>query len=227
MTEEEPPHQRIGFSSLSDGLIHRPRRWLLRRSVFGVAGLRPPIAEHTEAEGRLLQSHASGARCIVELGVAEGGSAVALREVMDPHGTLVLVDPSPPGRLFGRNMAEIVARRTVASVPRGDVIWIRQSSERAGSEWQREIDFLFIDADHSFAAVIRDWELWTPCLREGGLVALHDAVVAPETWITDDDGPARLLKRLRSHPSWRLVGSADTMAVLEKTGSGTATALQG
>src|SRR5947207_12309655 len=102
MTEGKLLQRGAGLRSLLSGaLLHRPQQGLLRRSVFGVVGLRPPIAEHTESEGRLLQTYASGAGCIVELGVAEGGSAVALREVMDPHGTLVLVDPYPPGRLFG------------------------------------------------------------------------------------------------------------------------------
>src|SRR5690349_4553788 len=106
MTEKKPTEPGISSSSpLLGDVLHRPHRRLLRRSVFGVVRLRPPIAEHTEAEGRLLQRYASGAECIVELGVAEGGSAGALREVMDPHGTLVLVDPYPSGRLFGRNMA--------------------------------------------------------------------------------------------------------------------------
>lgn len=36
------------------------------------------------------------------------------------------------------------------------------------------IDFLFIDADHNYNAVRRDWDLYYPLVSEGGVVAMHD-----------------------------------------------------
>jgi predicted O-methyltransferase YrrM len=38
----------------------------------------------------------------------------------------------------------------------------------------RPVDFLFIDADHSYDSVKRDFELWSPLVRSGGIVAFHD-----------------------------------------------------
>ena len=38
----------------------------------------------------------------------------------------------------------------------------------------RRIDFLFVDGDHSYEGVRRDFELYTPFVRSGGIVALHD-----------------------------------------------------
>jgi predicted O-methyltransferase YrrM len=40
----------------------------------------------------------------------------------------------------------------------------------------RPVDFLFIDGDHTYDGVARDFELYTPLVRPGGLVALHDIV---------------------------------------------------
>ena len=37
-----------------------------------------------------------------------------------------------------------------------------------------DIDLLFIDGDHTFAGVNRDWDLYSPLVRPGGLVVLHD-----------------------------------------------------
>lgn len=37
-------------------------------------------------------------------------------------------------------------------------------------------DLAFIDGDHSEAGVRRDLELWSPLVRDGGLVAFHDTV---------------------------------------------------
>ena len=39
-----------------------------------------------------------------------------------------------------------------------------------------QVDFLFIDGDHSYAGVKADFELYSPLVRSGGLVALHDIV---------------------------------------------------
>lgn len=39
---------------------------------------------------------------------------------------------------------------------------------------EREIDFLFIDGDHSYEGVKQDWEMYSPLVRIGGLIAFHD-----------------------------------------------------
>ena len=36
------------------------------------------------------------------------------------------------------------------------------------------IDFLFLDGNHEYAATLRDFEEWSPLLRPGGSIALHD-----------------------------------------------------
>jgi predicted O-methyltransferase YrrM len=35
-------------------------------------------------------------------------------------------------------------------------------------------DFLFIDGDHTYDSVRRDWDNYSPMVREGGIIALHD-----------------------------------------------------
>ena len=41
--------------------------------------------------------------------------------------------------------------------------------------FQKEpLDFLFIDGDHSYEGVKRDFELYSPLVKEGGLIGLHD-----------------------------------------------------
>lgn len=39
---------------------------------------------------------------------------------------------------------------------------------------ERKVDFLFIDGDHTYEGVKQDWELYSPLVRPGGLVAFHD-----------------------------------------------------
>jgi predicted O-methyltransferase YrrM len=41
-------------------------------------------------------------------------------------------------------------------------------------------DFIFIDGNHMYDAVKRDFELYTPLVRKGGIIALHDIGYAEE-----------------------------------------------
>ena len=42
------------------------------------------------------------------------------------------------------------------------------------------IDFLFIDGDHRYAGVKKDYKLYSDLVRPGGLIALHDIRPNPE-----------------------------------------------
>lgn len=48
------------------------------------------------------------------------------------------------------------------------------SVEAAGHVVDESLDFVFIDAIHSFEAVSSDLNAWFPKVRRGGLVAGHD-----------------------------------------------------
>ena len=58
-------------------------KWL-RHPIFAWLGIRPVWGQHTAGEHAALKKWATGKSSIVEIGVAEGASAVALREVMLP-----------------------------------------------------------------------------------------------------------------------------------------------
>ena len=201
-------------------LLHRPAPGWRNRHLFGALGMRPPIAQHSHTEAALLMRYAAGADTIVELGVAEGGSAAELRAAMSPRGQLFLVDPYEPGR-FGLSLVRMVARRAVNDVRRGRVKWVRSPSDVAVVGWGRRIDFLFIDADHSYERAAGDWSLWTPFVAPGGHVALHDSVVFPGGWTDERSGPVRLLGEILAPPlapavAWTLVDQADSLSILRR-----------
>ncbi len=43
-----------------------------------------------------------------------------------------------------------------------------------------QLDLLFIDGDHSYAGVSQDFFDYSPLVRGGGIIALHDVVPGPE-----------------------------------------------
>lgn len=175
------------------------------------------MAEHARAEGELLERFAQGARTVVEIGVAEGVSASRLRNVMDPDGTLYLIDPFEPGNI-GISFTRMIARRAVRAVGRrGRAVWFRKKSHDVARDWNEEIDFLFIDGDHSYEGVLQDWKEWTPHVRPGGRVALHDAVMEYGSWAGPADGPARLFQEVvEPSTEWSVLGSAVSMVVVER-----------
>lgn len=155
----------------SEGWISRATR----HPFFAWAGLRPLTAQHTEAEHRALERYARGRRSLVEIGVAEGASAIALRTAMNSEGTLYLVDPFHLSRVPALNFLRRAAKRAVAVKGGPKIVWIEAFSHDAARSWDQPIDFLLIDGDHREEAVEQDWNDWTPHMVENGVVVLHDA----------------------------------------------------
>jgi predicted O-methyltransferase YrrM len=148
-----------------------PLHWLLHRlSVW------PADTQTTPAERARLAAHAAGRRRLVEIGVMHGATTRLLCEAMAPDAVLTAIDPFPRGR-FGCSFEYAIARREVSRAPARRVIWMRELSHHAVNRWTEAIDFLFIDGDHSWAGIDRDWTAWSPFVANGGVVLLHDSRV--------------------------------------------------
>ncbi|MDQ3804772.1 MAG: class I SAM-dependent methyltransferase [Acidobacteriota bacterium] len=116
---------------------------------------------------------------VCEIGAAGGGTTFLFSRVAPPDCLLVTVDLEfDEPRL-----------RAVSSFARGRqrIVCVGRDSHdeetvRAvvGCLGGRSLDFLFIDGDHSRAGVARDFELYSPLVRPGGVIALHDIVPVRE-----------------------------------------------
>ena len=191
----------------------------LSHSVYAWLGLRPALAQHTGAEHAALKRCAQNRRCLVEIGVAEGVSALALREAMAVDGRLYLIDPFHLSRVPALNFVKRVARRTAANCRRGEVVWIDKFSYDAARKWNIGIDLLMIDGDHSDHGVQRDWDDWARFVVPGGVVIFHDARVFEGGWTTPEYGPVKLVDRLfreRKILGWEIVEEVHSLVVLER-----------
>jgi predicted O-methyltransferase YrrM len=193
---------------------------LFRHPVFAWLGIRPVWGQHTTGEHAALKQWATGKSHLVEIGVAEGASAVALREVMSPSGTLWLIDPFHLGRERGVNATRRAAHRAVRGCRNGRVIWIEEFSSVAANDWNGPIDFLFIDGDHSETAVQQDWDKWHQHVVPGGVVVFHDAATFPGGWTREDWAPVKLVNQLfrkKALPGWRIVQQVDSLVAVERS----------
>ena len=203
-----------------DATPERPIHPLLRHPISALLGLRPVLGQHTQGEDSVLRKWATGKSRLVEIGVAEGASAVTLREAMSSQGTLWLIDPFHLSRFQQLNAMKRVAHRAVGNIKNGSLVWIHKFSFEAAKDWVGQIDFLFIDGDHSEAGVQKDWEEWSRCVMPGGIVAFHDAATFAGGWPQPDWGPVRVINRLfrSSAPSeWKIVQEVDSLVVVQRS----------
>jgi predicted O-methyltransferase YrrM len=181
--------------------------------------LRGIIAEHSEAEELMLQRHARGRKSLVEIGVAEGASAFALRRVADVSAVLYLVDPYLPGRIPGLNLTKLCAQRNVNGCTNATVRFLEDFSHNASKTWRTAIDFLFIDGDHSYEACMRDWQEWSPFVEASGIVAFHDARTFQGGWPREDWGPVMVVNQLfreRVNSDWTIIDEVDSLVVAQR-----------
>ena len=203
-----------------DATPERPIHSALRHPLFALVGFRPVLGQHTHQEDTALRKWAEGKSRLVEIGVAEGASAVTLREAMAPQGNLWLIDPFHLSRFQRLNTTKRVAHRAVGKIKNGRAIWISEFSFKAAKNWVGQIDFLFIDGDHSEAGVQRDWEDWNQYVISGGIVAFHDAATFKGGWARPDWGPVKVVNRLfRSSalPGWSIVDEVDSLVVVQRS----------
>ena len=192
---------------------------LLRHPVYAWLGLRPVLAQHTAAEHAAIQRWAIGRSSLVEIGVAEGVSAMALREGMVENGTLYLIDPFHLSRVPALNFMKRAAHRAVGAGRRGNVVWIERFSQEAARSWNAPIDLLMIDGDHSESAVERDWNDWSRFVQPGGVVIFHDARIFEGGWPRPEWGPVRLVNRLFRNgqaPEWMIAEEIHSLCVVER-----------
>jgi predicted O-methyltransferase YrrM len=96
-----------------------------------------------------------------EIGVAQGGMSAQLLRC--PMVTLYMVDVDFRGAGHNTDFA-------------GDRARITKGKSPEAAEWfpDHMFDFVFIDADHSFVAVVKDIISWRPKVKHGGLLCGHD-----------------------------------------------------
>lgn len=111
----------------------------------------------------------SGAKTLVEIGVADGSMSTLLAQVAylnSGHCWGVDVDAA----------CEIVIRNRLATMKFGPQwTFLFGDSAEVGRRWLHgPIDFLFIDGGHEYKQVVADLQTWLPQLAPNGHVCVHD-----------------------------------------------------
>lgn len=130
---------------------------------------------------------------VMEIGTFRGGTLFVFSQLAAPGATMISLDfhmsffgkvygalQKPLLRKFVRNGKSLFMVRENSHLPQ-TLDTIRDILQG------HELDFLFIDGDHSYEGVREDFTMYSPLVREGGLIAFHDIA---------DSGGSREVHRL-------------------------------
>lgn len=140
-------------------------------------------------------------KVIVEIGCDAGGTLFCWRQLCDSVYGITLADNTAPTGGQGYPL-----ETHGAAVLAGD------SRDSASLAWLRErlagrlIDVLHIDGDHSYKGVDSDYRMYSPLVRSGGLILVHDVFnhwdkrVQVHEWWAERFPDAKTISSKRSRP---------------------------
>lgn len=118
-------------------------------------------------------------RFIMEIGTFKGGTLFAFSRLATSNAKIIYMDITPHNQLR-RTLYRSFATNKGKVVPIIADSHDQKSLARVKAELQgNALDLLFIDGDHSYSGVSRDFAMYSPLVRHGGLIAFHDIAEHP------------------------------------------------
>ncbi len=141
-----------------------------------------PLQSRVELEGLLAEVARLGPSTVVEIGTASGGTLFMLTRAASADATLVSIDL--PGGAFGGGYLSWRAPLYRSFAKPGQRVHLLRRDSHDPSTVEalrgilggRKVDFLFIDGDHTYEGVKKDFEMYRTLVRPGGMVGFHDIV---------------------------------------------------
>lgn len=143
---------------------------------------------------------------ILEIGTAKGATLLAWCRM----ATNKVISVDLPGGVHGGGYPAVKQRlyhHFVAGRPGTKLCCIQDDSHAEATRRKAEVflegdrlDILFIDGDHTYSGVKRDFELWSPLVRPGGYVIFHD--ILPHKALHDCEVD-KLWSELKQNHTWQ------------------------
>ncbi|MBL7703049.1 MAG: class I SAM-dependent methyltransferase [Ferruginibacter sp.] len=180
-------------------------------------GMDKPETQTTAKERGAIKKYAAGSRHAVEIGVFEGVNTVTIAAAMHPEGKLIGIDPFFKGRL-GICYHEKIARKGISKAKLNEKVKLLPVfSYDAVHEIPGDIDFIFIDGDHSYDGFTRDWNDWSGKVKTGGIIALHDTAEPPHDSSVKELGSYKYFNdQVRSDKRFEIIETVDSLNVLKR-----------
>lgn len=201
------------------------KRQLSVADVISLVSVRPSglMASQTPDDIRLLAEnirniHDGGTYC--EIGTRDGYSTLAALLAnfrIDVYG--VDIDEKCGDRVIGfiEEVTSLATRGNYYKTEdwdlQGRFHFLHGDSVEVSKQWDKPIDFLFIDGDHSEEGCSSDARAWMPFLRNGSLVGFHDYIF----WEHENMKVKTAVdKIIQSNNEYYFVGASEQIALFRK-----------
>jgi predicted O-methyltransferase YrrM len=119
---------------------------------------------------------------ILEIGTSGGGNLYVLSKILASGGTITSIDL--PGGKFGGGYGffkSLLYKKFVSKDKTMHLLRVDSHRETSVDTLKNilhgeKLDFLFIDGDHTYKGVKKDFEMYSGFVRSGGIIAFHDIV---------------------------------------------------
>jgi predicted O-methyltransferase YrrM len=167
------------FKQKADSHLNQPEE--LVKLVFGYAGSAiKPIQIDKELAALVRDVRDLNPATVLEIGTAQGGTLFLWSRLAQPNATIVSIDL--PGGKFGggyTNRRAVLYRRFPA---KSQQLHLLREDSHALPTFQKAkqlfsgkpVDLLFVDGDHTYEGVKKDWEMYSELVRPGGMIVFHD-----------------------------------------------------
>lgn len=125
-------------------------------------------------------------KALLEIGTENGGTLFLFSRVASSDAIIISVDK--PTGFFGMGYDKWRTSLYRSFTSKGQQLHLVQKDSHNISTLEevkvilrgRKIDFLFLDADHTYEGVRRDFEMYSPLVDKNGIIAFHDILVNPQ-----------------------------------------------
>ena len=125
-------------------------------------------------------------KVILEIGTANGGTLFGFSKLA-PNDALIISIDLPHGSFGGGYPKSKIPLYSSFKKEGQEIILLREDSHSQKTLEKvkeilkgRTIDFLFIDGDHTYEGVKKDFELYRSLVNNKGIIAFHDIAVHPK-----------------------------------------------
>lgn len=112
-------------------------------------------------------------RTVLEIGTADSGTHLLLSELLNSKKTMIAVDLELRNRL---SLKLLNSHQDLRLGIRGSSHSDKVIQQVASALNNKQIDLLFIDGDHSYEGVKKDFEIYQSFVANKGIIAFHDIV---------------------------------------------------
>lgn len=159
----------------------------------------------------------SGKGVIVEIGSWQGKSTVCLAGASEAGSRVQIyaIDPHQDSYVhedfWGKGISTFgIFKKNIESAGISSLVHpIVSKSEEAVRGWNKPIEFLWIDGDHRYNEVKKDFDLWSPFVVDGGIIAFHDS--------SYDDVQEFVIKEVLLNKNFKNAVFTDSITAVSKT----------